>query len=274
MQDAGGVVASAELAAARRIVHAVGPCSPRADDGVLDTDKQFTGQRLSRDTGLYFYNTRYFDASIGRFISPDTVVPDASTPQHLNRYSYAGNNPLTYNDPDGHCPFCILGAIWAAYEIGSAIYDAYTTAGTLLDPSASALEKGVTAGLFVVGAVAPGGGYSTAGKKAVQEGAKGAAKALPTQTHHLASNVNKKRTKQFEKITSKYGLDLDGEWNKVKLPEEIHHTRHTDKYHEWVLENLRDIDRAAGGDKETFLRLWDERVVQKVLSDPGMVQMK
>lgn len=41
--------------------------------GDVNTDKKFTGQRLD-DTGLYFYNARYYDAAIGRFISPDTAV--------------------------------------------------------------------------------------------------------------------------------------------------------------------------------------------------------
>lgn len=44
-----------------------------------------------------------------RFMSPDwseqpDTVPYAEfeNPQTLNLYSYARNNPLTYNDPDGH----------------------------------------------------------------------------------------------------------------------------------------------------------------------------
>jgi RHS repeat-associated protein len=53
-------------------------------------------------TGLYFYNARYYDAEIGRFISADTIVPDPSNPQTLNRYSYCLNNPLRYIDPSGH----------------------------------------------------------------------------------------------------------------------------------------------------------------------------
>jgi RHS repeat-associated protein len=44
------------------------------------TDRLFTGQRLD-DTGLYFYNARYYDAAIGRFISPDTIVQNAANPQ-------------------------------------------------------------------------------------------------------------------------------------------------------------------------------------------------
>ncbi|MFC1986548.1 RHS repeat-associated core domain-containing protein, partial [Chloroflexota bacterium] len=59
------------------------------------------GQRLD-DTGLYYYGARYYDVEIGRFISADTIVPDYTNPQALNRYSYVLNNPLKYTDPSGH----------------------------------------------------------------------------------------------------------------------------------------------------------------------------
>ncbi|HBW67875.1 MAG TPA: hypothetical protein DEF43_12085 [Chloroflexus aurantiacus] len=29
-------------------------------------------------------------------------------PQDLNRSAYALNNPLTYTDPTGHCPTCVV----------------------------------------------------------------------------------------------------------------------------------------------------------------------
>jgi RHS repeat-associated protein len=69
--------------------------------GSVNTDKKFTGQRLD-STGLYYYNARYYDAMIGRFISPDKVVQSATCPQCLNRYSYCFNNPLKYSDPSGN----------------------------------------------------------------------------------------------------------------------------------------------------------------------------
>ena len=77
--------------------------STRSTIGTLDTKKLFTGQRLD-DTGLYFYNARYYDATIGRFISPDSIIPNPANPQSLNRYSYCLNNPLRYTDPSGHDP--------------------------------------------------------------------------------------------------------------------------------------------------------------------------
>ena len=69
----------------------------------MPTDIRFPGHRLDA-TGLYYYNARYYDATIGRFLSPDSVMPDITNPQSLNRYSYVFNNPLKYNDPTGNWP--------------------------------------------------------------------------------------------------------------------------------------------------------------------------
>ena len=69
--------------------------------GNLPTDITFTGQR-SDATGLMHFGARYFSATLGRFISADTIVPGAGNPQAFNRYSYTLGNPLKYTDPTGH----------------------------------------------------------------------------------------------------------------------------------------------------------------------------
>ena len=65
------------------------------------TDHQFTGQKLD-GTGLQYYNARYYDPTLGTFISPDSIVPDAGTLIDYNRYAYSRANPLNFNDPTGH----------------------------------------------------------------------------------------------------------------------------------------------------------------------------
>lgn len=53
---------------------------------------------------------RMYDPLVGRFISPDSIVPDLRNPQSLNRYSYVYNRPLNLVDPDGHAgkdPNCL-----------------------------------------------------------------------------------------------------------------------------------------------------------------------
>ena len=51
-----------------------GPSGSVRLGGVSGTTLNYTGQRCD-DTGLLFYNARYYDPAIGRFISADTVVP-------------------------------------------------------------------------------------------------------------------------------------------------------------------------------------------------------
>ena len=69
----------------------------------LRTTQRFTSQ-LTDGTGLVYMNARYYDPQLGQFISPDTLVPDATQLMDFNRYAYARGTPMKYNDPSGHCP--------------------------------------------------------------------------------------------------------------------------------------------------------------------------
>jgi RHS repeat-associated protein len=98
---------------ARQWYHPYG--SVRAAQGALPTRRAYTGQ-LADETGLYFYNARYYSPLFGRFISADSIVPEPGNPQSLNRYSYVLNNPLKYTDPSGHAekdPFKRFLCDWA-----------------------------------------------------------------------------------------------------------------------------------------------------------------
>jgi len=68
----------------------------RDQNGTSVSDYKFTDQELDTSTGLYNYDARLYDPVIGRFITPDTVIPDIYNPQDLNRYSYVRDNPLKY----------------------------------------------------------------------------------------------------------------------------------------------------------------------------------
>jgi RHS repeat-associated protein len=70
--------------------------------GESPTDYSYTGQRSLSDLGLMDYNARFYDPMLGRFIQPDTIVPDAGSTVGYNRYAYVNNNPIKYTDPSGH----------------------------------------------------------------------------------------------------------------------------------------------------------------------------
>ncbi|HZY94352.1 MAG TPA: RHS repeat-associated core domain-containing protein [Candidatus Bathyarchaeia archaeon] len=62
---------------------------------------KFTGKPYSSATGLYYYYQRWYDPSIGRFISPDPRPGKLSNPQSLNLYIYVLNVPTSLTDPSG-----------------------------------------------------------------------------------------------------------------------------------------------------------------------------
>ncbi len=70
-------------------------------NNALPTGYTFTGQ-LDSGAGLMYYRARHYGPSLGRFISPDTIVPEPGNPQALNRYSYVNNRPTVLIDPTGH----------------------------------------------------------------------------------------------------------------------------------------------------------------------------
>ncbi|MDD4950806.1 RHS repeat-associated core domain-containing protein [Sulfuricurvum sp.] len=58
---------------------------------------RYTGREFDTDD-LYYYRARYYDPTIGRFITPD---PIGFLSGDTNFYRYVGNDPVNFNDPSG-----------------------------------------------------------------------------------------------------------------------------------------------------------------------------
>ena len=57
------------------------------------------------ETGLYYLQSRYYDAKICRFISPDAVISGVGGDiLGYNRYAYCFNNPVNLEDESGNWP--------------------------------------------------------------------------------------------------------------------------------------------------------------------------
>jgi RHS repeat-associated protein len=82
----------------------------------------FTGKELDQDTRLYYYGTRYYNATLGRFVSADTWFGGLGDPQSLNKFAYARNNPLMYVDPSGNV-FALALALPALEAIAAKIVE-------------------------------------------------------------------------------------------------------------------------------------------------------
>ncbi|MFA6922989.1 MAG: RHS repeat-associated core domain-containing protein [Bacteroidales bacterium] len=65
-------------------------------------NRGYTGHEHMDNFGLINMNGRLYDPLVGRMLSVDPFVADATSSQAYNRYSYSNNNPLTYMDPSGY----------------------------------------------------------------------------------------------------------------------------------------------------------------------------
>ncbi|MCC2319268.1 polymorphic toxin-type HINT domain-containing protein [Cellulomonas chengniuliangii] len=73
--------------------------SPRGTASLWPSDRGFLNKPVD-SSGLTQVGARYYDASIGRFISVDPVMA-LDIPQQWAAYSYADNNPISKADPTG-----------------------------------------------------------------------------------------------------------------------------------------------------------------------------
>jgi len=123
--------------------------------------RYFTGKKFDDETGLYFYGARYYNPSLGRFITPDSISPEPFNSASLNRYIYVKNNPINLTDPTGHFWFipAIIGAIKAATAAATAFAIAHPI---IAGAAAGGLLGGVNAAISGTN-IAQGIGLGTLG---------------------------------------------------------------------------------------------------------------
>jgi RHS repeat-associated protein len=67
-------------------------------NGTIRFDASYTGKEFDTDTGLYYFNARFYDPQLGRFLNSDPARSG------INWFAYVGNNPMSSTDPTGLSP--------------------------------------------------------------------------------------------------------------------------------------------------------------------------
>ncbi|QOR35930.1 RHS repeat-associated core domain-containing protein [Clostridium sp. 'deep sea'] len=75
---------------------------------LINTPYRYNSYRYDEETGNYYLNARYYNPSIGRFISEDSCRGKTEFVMSLNLYTYCINNPVKYIDPSGNVPILPL----------------------------------------------------------------------------------------------------------------------------------------------------------------------
>jgi hypothetical protein len=187
---------------------------------------------------LLYYHARNYDPVLARFVSADTIVPDAGAlavspsdqtaaqlfkqggkdkdgkpispedPQTLNRYSYTDNNPIANTDPSGHCSGGSFGSNFVSifngtcFRRGMVIMAHARTPGEWALGAFAAYGPSTAVGLFTLG---------TFGLGAVAIEGAGLTTAGAVGTEATAATVSRyadpKFAAQLEKQLSKDGVN-------------------------------------------------------------------
>ncbi|HBP18365.1 MAG TPA: hypothetical protein DEA08_11320 [Planctomycetes bacterium] len=108
----------------------------------FDNPFTFTGRYFDAETGLFQYRNRYYDPTLGRFLSVDSV----GFAEGMNPYQYVGGNPLNMVDPSGNV------VERAVAGVGSGLFSAVTSALGTLASGGSMTDASIEAGIgFVEG---------------------------------------------------------------------------------------------------------------------------
>ena len=112
---------------------------------------------------LYYLKSRYYDPTVGRFISQDDVdYADYESINGLNLYAYCNNNPVNYTDPTGKfaiSAFIVGCFIGMAVGFGAATYVDYKKDGKVFNGDVAWYDY--LGALFVGGAIGGFIGYAT-----------------------------------------------------------------------------------------------------------------
>ena len=135
-----------------------------------DTFRSKFNTHESDRTALMYFNARYYDAEIGRFVSADSDVPNPKKSQAFNRYMFVCGNPVKFVDTDGHSfisdgfdkmvESVVTRTIYIQAESAQRFTMATASAvmGAVFSPISGAIA-GATAGAYMAYAGAGGGGW-------------------------------------------------------------------------------------------------------------------
>jgi RHS repeat-associated protein len=112
--------------------------------------KGYLNERYDPETGLQYLHARYHDPILGRFLTPDTwdVMLQGVD---INRYAYAGGDPVNASDPNGHNWMQdTFDRIYGCYSCGP------VDAKAMAERTAVEVSRGVAKDLATVSAVGAG----------------------------------------------------------------------------------------------------------------------
>ena len=191
---------------------------------IIKNNLRLAGQYFDEETGLHYNYFRYYDPSIGRYITNDPVGLAGG----INAYAYVGGNPLYWIDPLG---------LFSAADLPSVPQPIVDYAAGLFDASSFGIFRIIREGLGI------DGGIDTECSSAYRAG------TITDDVIGFASRIKAigkagKYLLDVRKWRDNSKIPIDIRWKSIKLARDNYHKALTDG----VVDSIRDeaIDSILG----------------------------
>ncbi|MEM9103207.1 MAG: RHS repeat-associated core domain-containing protein [Pseudomonadota bacterium] len=227
------------------------------------THHRFTGHYKDDESGWYWMGARYYDPSLGRFITPDplywhTPANCVSSVRECNLYGYGRNNPMTFMDADGQSVWTKLFKVGRQWYKGGSAADAFADnvrdARTLFSGKASFAER-VMAGVSLASEILPVSVNDAKDVARYASSAKVFSSSKPSRVETTA-RVKSVEKRVVKKTTHKNSRDYDGETHVYvvrnpdgsvnKIGESAQGTRIRDGASKRAEQQVRKLNREVG----------------------------
>ncbi|MFB9472057.1 polymorphic toxin-type HINT domain-containing protein [Nonomuraea salmonea] len=183
----------------------------------------YQGAYTDPNTGKVNMASRWYVPGTGGFASRDDFSIDPYPSINLNRYTYAGGNPLAYTDPSGNCPFCIpilFAVVRVAAQVAIKQFAKAAVKQVVKQGVKQAVKKTAQTGGRKVTQQAAKKGTQQAGKKTAQQAGKKAGQKTAKKGGKPKKATKKKSTtrKQTARAGAKKPTRPVAKSPKVKTP--------------------------------------------------------
>ncbi len=167
--------------------------------GTDNKNKVINSQQLD-DTGLMYFKARYYDPSVGRFITADTIIPDPGKSQSFNRYMFVAGSPVQLMDADGHEETNSTGNNGS--DTGSSNTSSGSTGGSVISSGCA----------LISGAMSKGGNFLGGAASLVSSGISWAGANLMSKASVLGDKIcgngTSEKTKQLQETATMKKIDF------------------------------------------------------------------
>jgi RHS repeat-associated protein len=118
--------------------------------GPDDFKSKFSGKELESETGLYYFQARYYDPELSCFTTADDRLGGELTDNDIfNRYAYCLNNPVNLIDPFGHDVFSWFASLVVdILEVGAGIAIDALSGGSLSAVGDALIGAGIGGAMY------------------------------------------------------------------------------------------------------------------------------